>query len=162
MYMYQLPHTAYVRIYTSMCRCAVTTEDGVSTFFSCGKTKFSSSSSSSCPDTKSLLFPRYQEESAVSVDTVSGKNRKRLVVGGERPQHPLSPVLTVLIVVNQRCGQFPLQLYGLMCQTSNSSQQLLIAGHRQGHVATGGSTSAIRQHCQLVQGSCSASPLSLP
>lgn len=59
-------------------------------------------------------------------------------VTARRCQRPL-----VLIMVNQRCGQFPLQLYGLMCQTSNSSQQLLIAGHRQGHVAAGGGTSSI-------------------
>lgn len=116
-------------------------EDGVSIFFSCGQTEFSSSG----PNTKFLLtaFPAITKESAVSVNDVAG---------GWRVSTAPSPVLTVLIVVNQRRCQFPLQLYGLMCQTSNSSQQLLIAGHRQGHVATGGGTSAIRQHVQLFRG----------
>ena len=72
------------------------------------------------------------------------------------PDH--RPVLTIVIVVNQRRGQFPLQLYRLVCQASHSSQQLLIAGHWQRHVATAGGASAITQHAHFVE----ASLLSLP
>jgi hypothetical protein len=49
-----------------------------------------------------------------------------------------------------------------VCQASNSSQQLLIAGHWQSHVAIGGGASAIRQHAHFVEAYCSASLLPLP
>ena len=67
-----------------MCMCAVTMEDGVSTFFCCGKPEFSSS----CPNTKLLLtaFPAKAEESAVSVKDIAEKNRKSLLMGGECPE----------------------------------------------------------------------------
>jgi len=80
-----LGHPVYFNL--QVCGCAVTMEDGVSTFFSCRQTEVSSS----CPNTKIQLtaFPATAEESAVSVNYVAEKNRKRLVVGGECPELPL-------------------------------------------------------------------------
>jgi hypothetical protein len=118
-YMHQPPHTAYVRIYTSMCRCAVTMEDDVSTFFSCGKNRMLQLISTY--KITAYWFSRESRKIRPFCEGCRWKEPKTPGGGWWVPRAP-SPVLTVLIVVNQRCGQFPLQLYGLMCQTSNSSQ----------------------------------------